>query len=256
MPRAALLSIHARVEGTKPSTWEDPSLVQLWGPRYSAYVVAARDLAVFSLGRLPDGGASPAGRGGHGRAAARPPWRTRMTDGEAGRALGVHPTGCATPRRPARSSSAGRAPEQPTIWTVPPPQIDPRRGPPRARAPVPARLRPHDTSGVRRWAGIGVRGRSGVRRARQVPDAGADPDRRRVDPLPRRAGLPRRPRARGPRAAPPERRRLLPAPGSRSRAPGTRRRHAAPCSGHRASGRAPCSSRARSSARGGGRRRR
>ena len=54
MPRAALLSIHARVEGTEPSTWEDPSLVQLWGPRYSAYVVAARDLAVFSLGRLPD----------------------------------------------------------------------------------------------------------------------------------------------------------------------------------------------------------
>src|SRR5437773_42828 len=28
MPRAALLSIHARVEGTGPSTWEDPSLVQ------------------------------------------------------------------------------------------------------------------------------------------------------------------------------------------------------------------------------------
>src|SRR2546428_42299 len=54
MPRAALLSIHARVEGTQSSTWEDPSLVQLWGPRYHAYVVAARDLAVFSLGRLPD----------------------------------------------------------------------------------------------------------------------------------------------------------------------------------------------------------
>jgi hypothetical protein len=35
MPRAALLSIHARVEGTRPSTWEDPSLVQLWGPRFS-----------------------------------------------------------------------------------------------------------------------------------------------------------------------------------------------------------------------------
>ena len=39
MPRAALLSIHARVEGTEPSTWEDPSLVQLWGPRFGAYVV-------------------------------------------------------------------------------------------------------------------------------------------------------------------------------------------------------------------------
>src|SRR4029077_10096652 len=54
MPRAALLSIHARVEGTEPSTWEDPSLVQLWGPRYNVFIVAAQDLAVFSLGRLPD----------------------------------------------------------------------------------------------------------------------------------------------------------------------------------------------------------
>ena len=56
MPRAALLSIHARVEGTTPSTWEDSSLVQVWGPRYSTYVIPARDLAVFSLGRLPDEG--------------------------------------------------------------------------------------------------------------------------------------------------------------------------------------------------------
>src|SRR4051794_15413607 len=54
VPRAALLSIHARVEGTKPSTWEDASLVQLWGPRHSAYVVAAVDLPYFSLGLLPD----------------------------------------------------------------------------------------------------------------------------------------------------------------------------------------------------------
>ena len=56
MPRAALLSIHARVEGAGPSAWADPSLVQVWGPRYQVYVVAARDLAVFTLGRLPDSG--------------------------------------------------------------------------------------------------------------------------------------------------------------------------------------------------------
>src|SRR2546428_409144 len=47
VPRAALLSIHARVEGTEPSTWEDSSLVQLWGPRHHAYVVAAGDVAAF-----------------------------------------------------------------------------------------------------------------------------------------------------------------------------------------------------------------
>src|SRR5690348_10440802 len=54
VPRAALLSIHARVEGTRPSTWEDRSLVQVWGPRYSTYVVPARDHAIFTLARLPD----------------------------------------------------------------------------------------------------------------------------------------------------------------------------------------------------------
>ena len=91
MPRAALLSIHARVEETEPSTWEDASLVQLWGPRFSAYVVAARDRGVFALGRLPDDD--------EGRRFAED-MATRldafldgrsMTYGEAGRALGVHP---------------------------------------------------------------------------------------------------------------------------------------------------------------------
>jgi len=55
MPRAALLSIHARVAGAGPSSWEDASLVQLWGPRFQVYVIDARDLAVFSLGRFVKG---------------------------------------------------------------------------------------------------------------------------------------------------------------------------------------------------------
>jgi hypothetical protein len=53
MPRAALLSVHARVQHVGPQTWEHSSFAQLWGPRYSVYVVARRDIAVFSLGRLP-----------------------------------------------------------------------------------------------------------------------------------------------------------------------------------------------------------
>ena len=57
MPRAALLSIHARVDGTKPGTWEDPSLVQVWGPRFSAYVVADVDRALFTVARMPDAAA-------------------------------------------------------------------------------------------------------------------------------------------------------------------------------------------------------
>jgi hypothetical protein len=56
MPRAALLSIHARVEDAHPLSWDDPSLVQVWGPRYQVYVVAEPDLPLFTLARLPETG--------------------------------------------------------------------------------------------------------------------------------------------------------------------------------------------------------
>jgi hypothetical protein len=125
MPRAALLSIHARVEGTRPSTWEDRSLVQLWGPRFHTYVVPAADLAVFSLGRLPD---DSRGRRVAEDTAARLHALLRgrrMTDREAGEALGVHhnrfryagPTGTVLMRW-----EGARAP---VVWTVPPPDVDP-----------------------------------------------------------------------------------------------------------------------------------
>ena len=54
MPRAAVLSIHARVAGTAPETWADPSLAQVWGPRFNVFVVAADDATFFTLGRYPD----------------------------------------------------------------------------------------------------------------------------------------------------------------------------------------------------------
>src|SRR4029078_5180616 len=54
MPRAALLSLHARVTGVGPDTLDDAALAQLWGPRYNTYVVARRDFSLFSLGRYPD----------------------------------------------------------------------------------------------------------------------------------------------------------------------------------------------------------
>ena len=126
MPRAAVLSIHARVAGTAPDTWADPSLMQLWGPRFSAYVVAASDIAVFSLGRLADGGElrrradNLAGRL-HEYLDGR-----KMTYGEVGRGLGVHPNSLryAAPTGTVliRWEGAG----QPLIWTVPPPDTDAR----------------------------------------------------------------------------------------------------------------------------------
>ena len=54
MPRAALLSIHARVANTPPDVLEHEALAQVWGPRFSAYVIGAADVPVFTLGRLPD----------------------------------------------------------------------------------------------------------------------------------------------------------------------------------------------------------
>jgi hypothetical protein len=157
MPRAALLSIHARVEGTAPSTWEDPSLVQLWGPRFSTYVVAARDLAVFSLGRLPD---DARGRGVAEDLAARLHALLRgrrMTDREAGKALGnignrlryAATTGTVVIRW-----EGARAP---IVWTVPPPEVDPRD----ARLELARRylhiFGPTTPEAFAEWAGIGTR---------------------------------------------------------------------------------------------------
>ena len=127
MPRAALLSIHARVEGTGPSTWEDSSLVQLWGPHFHAYVVAARDRAVFSLGRLPD---DAKGRRKAEDLAARLHTLldgARMTYGEAGRALGEHHNMLRYAAPTGRVLIRWDGARQPTIWTVPPPAVDPLR---------------------------------------------------------------------------------------------------------------------------------
>ncbi|MEP6972520.1 MAG: crosslink repair DNA glycosylase YcaQ family protein [Actinomycetota bacterium] len=126
MPRAALLSIHARVEGTQPSTWEDPSLVQFWGPRYHAYVVAARDLAIFSLGRLPD---DPGSLQVAEDLAARLHTLLdgeRMTYGEAGSALGEHPNRLRYAATIGTVLIRWDGARQPTVWTVAAPTIDSR----------------------------------------------------------------------------------------------------------------------------------
>jgi DNA glycosylase AlkZ-like len=158
MPRAALLSIHARVEGTGPSTWEDPSLAQLWGPRFSAYVVAAPDRAVFSLGRLPD---DPGGRrratGLADRLHAFLDGR-RMSCREAGRGLGVHPTYLRYAAPTGTILIRWDGARQPTVWTVPPPEI----GPEDARRELARRylhvLGPGTPVAFATWAGIAPAG--------------------------------------------------------------------------------------------------
>ena len=158
MPRAALLSIHARVEGTGPSTWEDPSLVQLWGPRFSAYVVAARDLAVFSLGRFPD---DAKGRRVAEDLAARLHALLNgaaMPYGEAGRALGEQPNRLRYAAPTGTVVLRWDGARQPTIRTVPPPEIDPRD----ARLELARRylhvFGPGTPAAFAEWAGISARG--------------------------------------------------------------------------------------------------
>jgi hypothetical protein len=53
VPRSALHALHARVEDVGPHAWEDPALVQVWGPRYAAYVVPQGAHEPFTLGRIP-----------------------------------------------------------------------------------------------------------------------------------------------------------------------------------------------------------
>lgn len=126
MPRAALLSIHARMAGAEPASWEDPSLVQVWGPRFSAYVVAERDRAVFTLGRLPDE-AGPlkraqdiAARLGAVLAGARMPFSEAaraMGEQDANRLRYAAPTGTVVMRWDGA--------RQPEIWNVPAPDMEP-----------------------------------------------------------------------------------------------------------------------------------
>ena len=155
MPRAASMSIHARVANTTPTTWEDRSLIQLWGPRYSAYVVAAKDLAVFSLGRLPD---DAKGRKRAQDAADRVEsvlgLGTEMGYGEVGAALGVNANslryGATTGRLVIRWEGA----RQPTLWCVPPPTITSEE----ARLELARRhlhvFGPTTPASFARWAGI------------------------------------------------------------------------------------------------------
>ncbi len=221
MPRAALLSIHARVEGTQPTAWEDPSLVQVWGPRFSAYVVAAVDAAVFTLGRLPD---DPAGlkraESTADRLEAFLGGRT-MSYADAGHGIGIDPNtlryGAPTGRIRIRWEGARR----PTIWTVPRPDVEP----PEARRELARRyltvLGPGTADTFAEWAGIRAP------RAHRIFDdlapeltAVRTPIRRRLDPRRRRAFV--RPGRDGTRpvgrATPPERRRLVPALGRGPRA--------------------------------------
>ena len=153
-PRAAVLSLHARVEATASSDWEHPALVQLWGPRFSAYVVHHEDRAVFSLGRWP-------------ASQARQQHALELVDrleaflgdreapsGEAGRALGVHPSYLRYAAPTGRVLIRWDGARQPTVRLAPPPAMDPDE----ARRELLRRylhvLGPGTPEGFAAWAGL------------------------------------------------------------------------------------------------------
>ena len=153
VPRAALLSIHARVDGTQSSSWEDRSLVQVWGPRFSVYVVSGRDRAIFTLGRHPD---APSRRQ---RAEDMAALLEEFLDGrkakdnEAQRKLGVgNALKYATTTGTVQIRWDGA--RAPTIWTVPRPAVEPRE----ARLELARRylhiFGPATPEALSTWAGI------------------------------------------------------------------------------------------------------
>jgi Winged helix DNA-binding domain len=156
MPRAALLSLHARVDGVESSTWEDPSLAQLWGPRYHAYVVAKHDFALFSLGRLPESGksrirAERLAERLHAHLDGR-----RMTDREVGRAIGIgnEMRYAATTGTVAIRWEGARAP---MVWTVVAAEVDPADACRELAHRYLHIFGPATAKGFARWAGISRR---------------------------------------------------------------------------------------------------
>ena len=157
MPRAALLSLHARVDGVAPWSWEDPSLAQLWGPRYQVYVVAKRDFPVFSLGRLPDEArgrlrAETAAAQLHAHLAG-----ARLPDREVGSGLGIDPNALRYAAPTGTVAIRWDGARAPSIWTVAAPDVDPAE----ARRELARRyLRvfgPTTADSFARWAGVSRR---------------------------------------------------------------------------------------------------
>ncbi len=156
MPRAALLSLHARVEGVTPSTWEHPSLAQLWGPRYTTYVVPKRDFALFSLGRHPENAKSRLRAERLAEQLHAHLDGARATDREIGRALGLgnEIRYAATTGTVAIRWEGARAP---TVWTVAAPKISPADACRELARRYLHIFGPTTADGFARWAGISRR---------------------------------------------------------------------------------------------------
>jgi hypothetical protein len=156
MPRAALLSIHARMEGAGPTAWDDPALAQVWGPRYQVYVVAAPDLAVFTLGRLPDAGKTREKAEHLAERLHVMLGGERMRYDDAGEALGVHGNTLRYAALTGRLAIRWEGARRPLVWTVPPPEITATEAMLELARRYLHIFGPTGPAAFGKWAGIGV----------------------------------------------------------------------------------------------------
>lgn len=154
VPRAALLSLHARVGGTTPSTPYEPPLVQVWGPRFSVHVVHQQDHALFTVSRRI---ADDARRRRAEDVAERLDAHLaggEMLIGEAARGIGEHHHQLRYAATTGRLLIRWDGARQPSVRTVPRPGLDPVE----ARVELARRylhvLGPGAVAGFSSWGGL------------------------------------------------------------------------------------------------------
>jgi hypothetical protein len=124
VPRSALHSLHARVDGVKPDALDDPALAQVWGPRYTVFVVPSGDHAAFTLARLPEKGRLRQRAEDYAARARDHLHGGRLPMDDVGGALGIG-NGIRYATLTGTVLIRWHGARQPTIWSVPRPKLSP-----------------------------------------------------------------------------------------------------------------------------------
>lgn len=157
VPRSALHSLHARVQGVAANALDDPALVQVWGPRYTAFVVPSDAHAAFTLARLPERGRLRERAQDLAARLDRHLAGRKLLVDEAAHGIGLHDNSLRYASLTGRVQIRWGGARQPTIWTVPPPDLEPAEA---LRELVRRYLHwygPSTVDSFVRWGGIEVR---------------------------------------------------------------------------------------------------
>jgi hypothetical protein len=156
MPRAALLSIHARVGGTGPDALDDPSLTQVWGPRFSLFVVTERDAPIFTLGRYPSDARGRRVADGAAELIRKAVGDGRIAYGHAGAELGVPPNSLRYGTTTGMVRLRWEGARAPKIWVVPRPEITAEEAQLELARRYVHVYGPTTPAAFSKWAGIGL----------------------------------------------------------------------------------------------------